>query len=1043
MERAQRAAGASKRAREREQRAAGAGKSATEREQRAAGAGKSAMERAQRAAGASKRARERARRAAGAGKSATERWQRLADAAYQSWKEGNFQRYEKMVRRAFAVAERFQQGDERLTHSLLSLGNLLLWQNRIEEAGPLLLSGLNSARLGSSPNSDYMMRALVAAGNYYLALEDFRSAQKYFLEAHQRCRTKKRLMKALAGGCCDGLYRLNFNRASAQMSRRRYATAYTYFQRALSVLHESVDQQQLRTIRALSGMAACAQRSKQLEMALPVLRRLLNLCESSGEATADDIKYIAGILHQLKKQALESKGNASAIKTLENLDAKLRKAAQNALHTARPASARRLRISEKHHGIAVADPYRWLEKLDSEEVEKWISAQSEYTALYLSSLPGRGEITSMLLRNYSSPSYSVPVKAGSHYYYKVYGRNQPQTALFRRARMSGKGKMVVDPKLLIDSDDQWITNYFLSGNGRYMAFGVSEYGSDWQFWRIYDLKRERLLNERIDGLKDDYVIWSNDGKGFFYVKFKTPRGASLRTAVSRMPAVYYHRIGTRQEDDILVYERPDKPHWYLGLGSSSDGKWLIIGAWHNKNAHNRIFVKPTSSLSAKAIPLFPDADARYIFVDAVGDELLFVTDKDAPLRRLISVSIRGMREKELIAQSTDVLLAAAVAGNKILAHYLKKQHSRLSEFSLKGEFLRHIALPFAGTVTEISAAPQVKEAFIALTSFTDPPGIYVRHATSAKVQAVLKPRFAAARSRYTTKSAYFTSPDGTKVPIFVVCQKDLPRDGNNPTLLYGYGGFAVNMTPSYSYDVMTWIEMGGVYAVPALRGGGELGSDWHRNGTGVLKQNTFEDFIAAAEWLIQQGYTQPDKLAIMGASNGGLTVGAAITRRPDLFKAAIIINGLLDMLRFHRSTLAWTWHAEFGTPKNKSDFSVLYAYSPLHRVSHRHAYPATLILAGEMDDRVVPWHSYKFAAALQHAQNGANPVLLRVERKEGHGSIRPSDRVADQLLFLMQALGMRSPSASGAKNRRSSRANPGVSRQARRATPHRPARAAK
>lgn len=977
------------------------------------------------------------------------RWQKLADAAYVAWQKKRFGRQLELLVEACEVAKNFAPGDYRLTYSLSSLGDVLLWKGDPKNALPLLRGALRSAMAAEKKNNQEIASRLMELANCYADLNKFNLSIKYFNDASVFLKRLK-ADNPVVLRYHELFFHTLFSRGTYLMSKNKYGEAHEALALALKSIKPTMKSCQLRKARVKAGMAVCRQYTGDFQRALSLYDRTIDLHLNGAVATVDDIKYLSYYIREIGKSGKHAR---AALK----LEKKLLRAAELALAGKRLTRAPRRPTKETLHARAVSDPYRWLEDLAGEKTQRWIDAQCDYSAFYLSHLPGRFEITNKLLNAYSSPSYSVPVRRKNRYFFQSHKRSQPQTALFTFGRVGETPRLVVEPAKLVNGENRWISGYFISPDSRYFAYGVNEGGSDWLEWFVYDMSKGKLLSDHLTGSKDDFVVWSKDSKSFFYVRFARPRDNVLRTAVNRCPGIYLHRLGTDQESDTLVYRRDDKPDWYLGLGSDTERKVLVIGAWHEKDTNNRVFAKRFSKLKAPAEAVFPDADARYHFVDASDGQLFFITDKDAPRRRLVAAPLSGgsatardgevppgrgsatardgevppgrgratARDgeappalREVIPERDAVLLGVLNAGKTLVAHYLTEQHSRLLRFSKRGRLLGEIALPFEGTVTEVNCTIDDKELFFGITSFTTPEVICRHDLERGKTTIVLKPRNGFDGSRFVTRQVYVASRDGTMFPMLLAHKRNLKRTGDNPTLLAGYGGFNVNMTPAYSYDIAAWLDMGGVYALPALRGGGEYGSKWHRLGSGKNKQNTFDDFISAAEWLIESGITQSKKLAISGASNGGLTVGAVLTQRPNLFGAAVVCNGLFDMLRFHLSTLAWTWHAEFGSIKKRSDFEIIWKYSPYHRIASA-SYPATLIIAGELDDRVLPWHSYKFAAALQHAQKGKAPVLLKVERHEGHGASRPSDRLADQLVFLAFALGMEeTPGKTGAPPRR-------------------------
>jgi prolyl oligopeptidase len=522
------------------------------------------------------------------------------------------------------------------------------------------------------------------------------------------------------------------------------------------------------------------------------------------------------------------------------------------------------------------------------------------------------------------------------------------------------------------------------------------------------------------------AAWTKDGKGFYYSRYDAPTGDDRLLAVNRDQKLYYHRVGTPQSADVLVYARPDHPLWGFSAGVTESGRYAVISVWEGTDERNRLYYIDLKDplapdVAGKVVPLLDAFDATYDFIDdeqgaagAAGAAFLVRTNKDAPRSRVVAVRLDDASPatwRELIPQTKDALTGVRVAGGMLAAEYLEDAKSSLRLHDrASGRLVRTVQLPTIGTVAGVSGRRVDRDLHYAFTSFLSPTTIYRLDLATGTSTVHRAPKVPFDTAKYETKQVFYTSRDGTRVPMFLVHRRGLVLDGNNPTLLYGYGGFNVPMVPGFSPATLTWLEMGGVYAQASLRGGGEYGEEWHKAGTKAQKQNVFDDFIAAGEWLVAQRYTRPAKLSIMGGSNGGLLVGAAITQRPDLFGAALPAVGVMDMLRFHKFTIGWAWTSDYGSPDDSTMFPVLRAYSPLHNLKPGTRYPATMITTGDHDDRVVPGHSFKFAAAMQQAQGGAAPVLIRIETRGGHGAGKPTamqiEEWADRFAFLSRELGM-------------------------------------
>jgi len=680
-------------------------------------------------------------------------------------------------------------------------------------------------------------------------------------------------------------------------------------------------------------------------------------------------------------------------------------------------AARKSDVVDDYHGTRVPDPYRWLEDPDSPESRAWIEAENRLTAAYLAEIPARSTIRERLTKLWNYPKYGTPFRKGRRYFFFKNDGLQNQSVLYKQASLTADPETLLDPNLLSEDGTVALSTMAVSDDGRLLAYGTSASGSDWEEFRVRDVAQGRDLSDYLKWIKFSGASWTNDGAGFFYSRYPEPADKAL-TDVNRFQRLYYHRLGTDQAQDLLVYERPDQPDWGMNAEVTDDGRYAVMHVWLGTDRRNRVYYLDLKDakrpkVTGEVVRLLDDFDASYAFVGNDGPVFYFLTDLDAPRKRVIAIDTRHperARWREIIPQGPDVLDGVQIIHDTFVANSMHDASSRLRLFAHDGRFVKDLPLPTLGSIGGISGERKDDEMFYAFTSFLYPTTIF-RYDFKSGVTSVFKaPAIDFDPSGYETKQVFYTSKDGTRVPMFITHQKGLHLDGSNPTYLYGYGGFNISLTPSFSVSMLVWLQMGGVYAVPNLRGGGEYGEEWHQAGMHDRKQNVFDDFIAAAEYLIAQGYTSPSKLAIAGASNGGLLVGAAITQRPELFGAALPAVGVMDMLRFHKFTIGWAWVTDYGSADSAAQFPYLYKYSPLHNIRAGTRYPATLVTTADHDDRVVPGHSFKFTAALQAAQAGPQPVLIEIETKAGHGAGKPTSKLieeqADRMAFLVKNLGL-------------------------------------
>jgi len=680
-------------------------------------------------------------------------------------------------------------------------------------------------------------------------------------------------------------------------------------------------------------------------------------------------------------------------------------------------AARKSDVVDDYHGTRVPDPYRWLEDPDSPESRAWIEAQNRLTAAYLTEIPARAALRERLTKLWNYPKYGTPFRKARRYFFFKNDGLQNQSVLYKQASLTADPETLLDPNVLSEDGTVALSTLAVSEDGRLLAYGTSASGSDWEEFRVRDVAEGRDLSDHLKWIKFSGASWTNDGAGFFYSRYPEPGDKAL-TDVNRFQRLYYHRLGTEQTADVLVYERPDQPDWGMNAEVTDDGRYAVLHVWLGTDRRNRVYYLDLKDarrpkVTGEVVRLLDDFDASYAFVGNDGPVFYFLTDLEAPRKRVIAIDTRHperARWREILSQGPDVLDGIHIIHDTFVANYMHDASSRLRLFTLEGRLVKDLPLPTLGSVGAISGERKDDEMFYAFTSFLYPTTIFRYDFKSGGTSVFKAPTIDFDPSGYETKQVFYSSKDGTRVPMFITHKKGLHLDGSNPTYLYGYGGFNISLTPSFSVAMLVWLEQGGVYAVPNLRGGGEYGEEWHQAGMHDKKQNVFDDFIAAAEYLIAQGYTSPSKLAIAGGSNGGLLVGAAITQRPELFGAALPAVGVMDMLRFHKFTIGWAWVTDYGSADSAAQFPYLYKYSPLHNIRAGTRYPATLVTTADHDDRVVPGHSFKFTAALQAAQAGPRPVLIEIETKAGHGAGKPTSKLieeqADRFAFLVKNLAM-------------------------------------
>ena len=670
---------------------------------------------------------------------------------------------------------------------------------------------------------------------------------------------------------------------------------------------------------------------------------------------------------------------------------------------------------DDHHGTKVADPYRWLEDdvRESKDVAAWVEAQNKVTFGYLEQIPERGYINQRITELWNFEKFSAPSKRGGRYYYSHNSGLQNQYVLYVQDSLDGEARVLMDPNTWSDDGTVALAGTAFSDDGNYVAYGVQDAGSDWRTWKIMEIDTGRTLDDELQRIKFNSPVWSKDSKGFFYARYPEPSDDAEFQALNLNMKVYYHRLGTPQSQDVLVYERPDEPEWGYGCDVTEDGRYLVITIWKGTDDRYRVVYRDLEEPYGLPTDLISNFEYEYTFIGNDGPVFYFKTNLDAPRRRVVAIDIRKPEKenwREIIPQRDETLDSVGLVGNLFVASYLKDAQTQVNIHSMSGDFIREVEFPGIGSASGFGGKRGDTETFYSFASFATPPTIYRYDLVTGKSELFRQAEVKFNPDDYETKQVFYPSKDGTKVPMFIVHRKGLKLDGSNPTLLYGYGGFNIPLTPRFSVSRLAWMDLGGVYVSANLRGGGEYGEAWHKAGTKLQKQNVFDDFIAAGEWLIDNGYTSKKKLAIMGGSNGGLLVGACMAQRPDLYGACLPAVGVMDMLRFHKFTAGRFWVDDYGSADNADEFKALYAYSPYHNLKDGTSYPPTMVTTADTDDRVVPGHSFKFAARLQEAHHGAAPVLIRIETKAGHGSGKPTAKIIEELTdewaFLVKNLGM-------------------------------------
>ena len=667
---------------------------------------------------------------------------------------------------------------------------------------------------------------------------------------------------------------------------------------------------------------------------------------------------------------------------------------------------------DDYHGTAIADPYRPLEDSDAPTSRAWIAAQNELTARILGQLPAREAIRERLAQLWDVPRAGAPWRRGDRWFHLRNTGLQDQDVLWTAPTPAGEGDVLFDANVLSEQGTTALAAVAVSDSGELVACALSHAGSDWRRWRVRKIATGEELPDRVDWSKFTSAAWTHDDAGFFYGRYAEPPPGAAYDAPNRNMELRYHRLGTDSTQDRVVFETPDEPEWTFEAAMSEDGRLLVITISRGTDPETRIYVADVSNGVEAAVvrPLLDAADARYDHIETIGRTHYVLTDRDAPLHRVIAIDTDDPgHPREIIPEADESLDHVTLVGNRLAAAYLHHARSRLAIFELDGRHVADVALPGIGTIVETAGRRTDDELFLTFMRFAAPPAVLAVRVADGSVRDVQPRALAWNPDDYVSEQVFVASDDGARIPLFLTHRRDVTPTGDVPTLLYGYGGFQVTIGPTFKPEWLAWMERGGLLAVASLRGGGEYGKAWHDAGRLTNKQNVFDDFAACLRWLAGSGWTRPERIGISGRSNGGLLVGATITQHPELFGAAVAEVGVLDMLRFPAFTIGWAWTSDYGSADDPEQFRTLLAYSPLHNIRPGVAYPATLGTTGDHDDRVVPGHSFKFAAALQAAQAGDAPIVIRIDTDAGHGLGKPVskqiDERADVLAFLELALG--------------------------------------
>ena len=667
-------------------------------------------------------------------------------------------------------------------------------------------------------------------------------------------------------------------------------------------------------------------------------------------------------------------------------------------------------ITENYFGTSIADPYRWLENDTSAETKKWVDAENKVTQNYLAQIPYREDIKNRLTEIWNYPKESAPFKAGEYYFFTKNDGLQNQSVWFIKKGLEGKEELFLDPNQLSADGTASVSLLGFSHDKKYIAYSIAQSGSDWSNIYVIEVANKTKLADELKWTKFSGAAWKGDG--FYYSRYDEPAKGTEFSGANKFQKVYFHKLGEAQTADKLIFEDKTNPNLYFGADVTEDEHFLVLYASAGTSG-NALYYQDLTESNGKISLLIKGFENNHSVITNVREKLLINTDLDAPNKQVVLVDPKNSNPKnwqKIIPESKLALEGASSGGGFLWASYLKDASTNIVQFDLSGKKIKEVKLPDIGTIGGFGGYKDNTEFFYSFTNFTTPGTTYRYNIKQGESTLYKKSALKFNTENYETKQVFYPSKDGTKVPMFIVHKKGIKLDGNNPVFLYAYGGFQISLTPSFSLSRMLFLEHGGIYVQPSLRGGSEYGEAWHKAGMLDKKQNVFDDFIRAAEYLIKEKYTNPAKIAISGGSNGGLLVGACMTQRPELFKVALPAVGVLDMLRYHKFTVGWGWAVEYGTSDKKEDFEYLIKYSPLHNVKTNVNYPATLITTADHDDRVVPAHSFKFAATLQEKYKGKNPMLIRIETKAGHGAGKPTKKLieeaADIWSFVFQNLGI-------------------------------------
>lgn len=671
---------------------------------------------------------------------------------------------------------------------------------------------------------------------------------------------------------------------------------------------------------------------------------------------------------------------------------------------------------DDYFGTPVADPYRWLEDdvRNSGEVRAWVESQNSLTYSQIKQLPYRKEIKARLTKLWDYEKFGTPFKRGQRYFYFKNNGLQNQNVLYKLQSLGDEPTALIDPNQWSADGTNALGGLEFSDDGKLLAYGVQKAGSDWRTWEVMEVESGKKLSDELNWIKFGSVSWTKDSKGFFYSCYDEPKSDEKFQGLNLGQKVYYHRIGDPQSKDQLVHENQENPKYGFLPEVSEDGKYLVITVWQGTDDRYRVLYRSLEDPNSKLTPLIKGFENEYSFLGNDGSKFYFKSDFNAPKKCILLIDTLHPEPghwKVIVPESDDSMESAGIVGDNFIVQYLQDAKSQVKLYDLGGNYTREVKFPGIGTASGFGGRRDQHETFYSFSSFNQPPSVYRYDLKSGKSNLIREAKVDFNPDDFVVKQVFYKSNDGTQVPMFIAHKKGLTLNGENPTLLYAYGGFNISLTPSFSISRLQWMEMGGIFAMPNLRGGGEYGKAWHKAGTKTKKQNVFDDFIAAAEYLIAKGYTSADHLGIQGGSNGGLLVGACMAQRPDLYGACLPAVGVMDMLRFHKFTAGRFWVDDYGSSEaSAEEFNALFAYSPYHNLVDGVEYPPTMVTTADTDDRVVPGHSFKFAARLQAAQAGPNPVLIRIETKAGHGAGKPTAKIieeyADQWAFLAKHLGL-------------------------------------